>query len=318
MSRLFSSALTLAVALPLFGATVFVDLPIGVNYFKPRSVVINVGDTVTWRNPTGGGFHGVQSDDNTTFSQATQNGPWTYSFTFTQAGTYPYYCQIHGAINGQGMSGIIFVGNRTAHAANERVLTLNAWDFNTFTSADVTGISNGYRTGGGVSFIAGLHLPSGSEIVGLEMTSNDTDGGADVSASLKKYNDPDGLWITVGSPATSSGTFGTAFVSTTIPPTEIVDNLGGHYFVQVDVGGNTKFRDVRVYYREPVSFAPATATFTDVPTTHPFFKFVEALYAAGVTGGCNASPPQYCPDTPVTRGQMAVFLAQALGLYWPN
>jgi hypothetical protein len=64
----------------------------------------------------------------------------------------------------------------------------------------------------------------------------------------------------------------------------------------------------------PVSPAPGTATFNDVPTTHPFFQFIEALHASGITGGCQASPPLYCPDNPVTRGQMAVFLAKALGL----
>jgi len=63
-----------------------------------------------------------------------------------------------------------------------------------------------------------------------------------------------------------------------------------------------------------VSPAPATATFNDVPTTHPFFQFIEALHASGITGGCSAAPPLYCPDNPVTRGQVAVFLAKALGL----
>jgi S-layer family protein len=64
----------------------------------------------------------------------------------------------------------------------------------------------------------------------------------------------------------------------------------------------------------PVSPAPATATFNDVPTTHPFFRYVEALYNSGITGGCSAAPPLYCPDNPVTRGQVAVFIAKALGL----
>jgi hypothetical protein len=63
-----------------------------------------------------------------------------------------------------------------------------------------------------------------------------------------------------------------------------------------------------------VSPAPPVATFNDVPTTHPFFQFIEALYNSGITGGCSASPPLYCPDDPLTRGQMAVFLAKALGL----
>jgi hypothetical protein len=64
-----------------------------------------------------------------------------------------------------------------------------------------------------------------------------------------------------------------------------------------------------------MSPAPATATFpNDVPTSHPFFRYVEALYASGITAGCGTG---YCPDNPVTRGQMAVFLTKALGLYWP-
>jgi hypothetical protein len=55
----------------------------------------------------------------------------------------------------------------------------------------------------------------------------------------------------------------------------------------------------------------AAATFADVPPSHLFFPFVERLYAAGVTGGCATSPLAYCPDSPVTRGQMAVFLLKA-------
>ena len=67
-----------------------------------------------------------------------------------------------------------------------------------------------------------------------------------------------------------------------------------------------------VGYQLKVSPAPAVATFLDVPTNHPFFQFVEALAASGITGGCGGG--NYCPNNPVTRGQMAVFLAKALGL----
>ena len=73
---------------------------------------------------------------------------------------------------------------------------------------------------------------------------------------------------------------------------------------------------VRVRYQLQVSPAPATATFGDVPTTHPFFRFVEALAASGITGGCGGG--NYCPDYTLTRGQLAVFLATALGLHFPN
>ncbi|MBI5511563.1 MAG: FAD-dependent oxidoreductase [Deltaproteobacteria bacterium] len=59
---------------------------------------------------------------------------------------------------------------------------------------------------------------------------------------------------------------------------------------------------------------PAVATFTDVPVTHPLFAWIEAVAVAGITAGCSASPPQFCPDTEVTRAQYAVFVARGLGL----
>ena len=44
-------------------------------------------------------------------------------------------------------------------------------------------------------------------------------------------------------------------------------------------------------------------------------EFVEALVASGITAGCGNG--NFCPDAPLTRGQMAVFLSKALGLHWP-
>jgi hypothetical protein len=40
------------------------------------------------------------------------------------------------------------------------------------------------------------------------------------------------------------------------------------------------------------------------------------LAASGITAGCSTAPPLYCPDDPLTRGQMAVFLSKALGLHF--
>jgi hypothetical protein len=42
--------------------------------------------------------------------------------------------------------------------------------------------------------------------------------------------------------------------------------------------------------------------------------WIEDLYARGVTGGCSASPLLYCPGSPTTRGQMAVFLVKTFNL----
>ncbi len=77
---------------------------------------------------------------------------------------------------------------------------------------------------------------------------------------------------------------------------------------------NQYFGFVEARWRRTVSPAPAIASFTDVPTTYVFFQAIEALFAAGITAGCQANPLRYCPDSPVTRAQMAVFLAKALGL----
>ena len=50
-------------------------------------------------------------------------------------------------------------------------------------------------------------------------------------------------------------------------------------------------------------------SFPDVPTAHPFYFYVEDLFHNGITGGCGGG--DYCPATPVTRGQMAVFLLKS-------
>ncbi len=68
-----------------------------------------------------------------------------------------------------------------------------------------------------------------------------------------------------------------------------------------------------------VAFNDPSYTFADVPPAHPFsgeanvwyYDFVHSLYNAGVTGGCTTSPLNYCPENPVTRAQMAVFLLKA-------
>ena len=71
-----------------------------------------------------------------------------------------------------------------------------------------------------------------------------------------------------------------------------------------------------VHYKLQICPAPSTATFPDVPTTYWAFQGIEALKASGITAGC--TPPNFCPENPVTRAQMAVFLSKALGLHYPN
>jgi hypothetical protein len=53
----------------------------------------------------------------------------------------------------------------------------------------------------------------------------------------------------------------------------------------------------------------APPTFADVPYTNPFFHYVETVFQVGVTGGCGGG--NYCPNSSVTRAQMAVFLLKS-------
>ncbi len=72
-----------------------------------------------------------------------------------------------------------------------------------------------------------------------------------------------------------------------------------------------------VFLCRAAGFAPCdnlTPTFIDVPRADPYYCYVEALYRQRVTTGCSQDPPLFCPDQPITRGQMAVFLCRAAGL----
>jgi hypothetical protein len=52
------------------------------------------------------------------------------------------------------------------------------------------------------------------------------------------------------------------------------------------------------------------ATFNDVPTDYWAWAFIETLAASGITAGCGND--NYCPQSPVTRAQMAVFLERGI------
>ena len=55
-----------------------------------------------------------------------------------------------------------------------------------------------------------------------------------------------------------------------------------------------------------------TTGFGDVPTTYWAAAWIKQLAAEGITGGCATG--MYCPESPVTRGQMAVFLVRTFSL----
>jgi hypothetical protein len=53
----------------------------------------------------------------------------------------------------------------------------------------------------------------------------------------------------------------------------------------------------------------ASPFFTDVPATHPSFKWIQKMKDLGITSGCKAG--LYCPDVNVQNAEIAIFSARA-------
>ena len=185
------------------------------------------------------------------------------------------------------------------------------------------------RTGGGDSeFTHPLTLPPGALIESVTAYVDDTSATQDVTLRMCMMFAATGTGTTQD--INCDAGIGVAPVATTATPgtTALVQpvnqtflNLQGgnetSRIILVHLGAtdaSNRLHSVRVRWRRQISAGPATATFADVPTSHALFRFVEAMAASGITGGCGGG--NYCPDSPLTRGQMAVFLSTALGLHW--
>ncbi|HUR48475.1 MAG TPA: plastocyanin/azurin family copper-binding protein [Acidimicrobiales bacterium] len=87
--------------------------------FEPPEIIVQRGDTVVWIH-RGARPHGVRATDGSFESSpgcSFQNGGACmrngsrYSRTFDQAGTFSYYCPVHGSANGVGMAGQVTVAS---------------------------------------------------------------------------------------------------------------------------------------------------------------------------------------------------------------
>ena len=102
-------------------------------------------------------------------------------------------------------------------------------------------------------------------------------------------------WITLGG---GSGNGNGSFLYT------VALNLGQARLGTITVG-NQSFK---VMEGGSVSVQP----FNDVSPAAVDFDYISLMSSYGITAGCSANPPLYCPDTPVDREQMAVFVVAAL------
>jgi plastocyanin len=75
--------------------------------FGQKNLSVKVGTSVTWTNKDRAP-HTVTADGKQFDSGNLTNGK-AFTFQAAQAGTFPYFCEIHGGPGGQGMSGVLTV-----------------------------------------------------------------------------------------------------------------------------------------------------------------------------------------------------------------
>src|SRR5215471_15733262 len=174
---------------------------------------------------------------------------------------------------------------------------------------------NRYTTIALGALVASLHLPSGAMIDYVELDSCEFNAGFSTSMALFDCDyQGDACSLIPGTNLFGTDNLGSCSYTFNSPtPYGPINNGNREYLVEVTTpagDGSESLSGVIVGYRIQVSPAPTSATFLDVPTTSPIFRFVEALAASGITAGCDAT--HYCPNASLTRGQMAVYLATAL------
>ena len=78
-----------------------VDVKIDNFSFGPAAVTVSVGSTVTWTNRDDIPHTVVSTDDPKVFKSKALDTDEKFSFTFTKAGTYAYFCSIHPKMTGK-------------------------------------------------------------------------------------------------------------------------------------------------------------------------------------------------------------------------
>ena len=69
--------------------------------FGPTTLAVPVGTTVTWINRDDIPHTVVSTDDPKVFKSKVLDTDEKFSFTFTKAGTYPYFCSVHPKMTGK-------------------------------------------------------------------------------------------------------------------------------------------------------------------------------------------------------------------------
>jgi hypothetical protein len=175
-------------------------------------------------------------------------------------------------------------------------------------------------SGGSRQYEAQITLPAGARIMGIRAFWYDNSASNMDVRMWKQYYD----WATqtpqvvAVSPVMVSGAggYGTTWVNSNYLTQVREGNLRNIYTFVLNMPSdiNVRFRGCRIYWKREVN-SSLPNPFTDIGHLNARFQNgIKALAASGITQGCGGT--NFCPDNPITRGQMAVFLSEALGLHW--
>jgi hypothetical protein len=159
---------------------------------------------------------------------------------------------------------------------------------------------------------AAINLPSGAYLQLARLYYYDAHAGNVIMTIYREWaND---AWETLGSFTTNTSSGWGSGVATL---NHTIRNGDSMYLVRVGVSAATptlSFMGVRLYWRRQIRTG-LSHPFGDIGFLPAEFQnSIAALAASGITTGTSATT--YSPSNSVTRAQMAVFLARALGLYW--
>jgi len=148
----FAFLVCCAALAPLAGKAATIQVQVGPTFtFSPANVTVQVGDTVQWN--WAGNHHtstsGTPGHPDGMWDSGLLNVGSTFSFTFTTAGTFNYYCTPHGGCCG--MIGSVTVTQaidtvtitKATWSTSQQLLTVAATDSNPTATLTCTQTSNG-------------------------------------------------------------------------------------------------------------------------------------------------------------------------------
>ena len=188
--------------------------------------------------------------------------------------------------------------------------------------------TSGDPAGGAVLAVSGTDFASGATVTigGQPATGVVVDNSTTIHANAPPLAAGSLSDVTVTNTDASAGTLEKGYVA------DFLDVPPGHQFhfyittlvsnsITVGVGGGlygagepTKRQQMAVFLlkaRHGLCYTPppCVGAFPDVPCPSTFADWIEGLAAEGITGGCGGG--NFCPQNPVRRDQMAVFLLKA-------